>query len=186
MPSTPKPKRPRSDLLEQIAQHRREHQNAPKRAAQDAFGLILDGLNALGALEDFKESVQRVKGFPTSRLIYGPKPVKGMQPTPWVGVVLWSRPAGYHGYKTLTLTGIWVYAQMGVPHFTVGTKILPFTAPFYDADAYNKLIRREFNLYYSDSPAPPPPERRVLNAPYEASKRLEHREAVIAALDACR
>jgi hypothetical protein len=56
----------------------------------------------------------------------------------------------------------------------VGMKLLAFSAPFYDADAYHKLIRKNYDLYYKDDNTPP--AQPAYSVPYDADQRLELRE----------
>src|SRR5690606_27984089 len=160
--------RPRS-VLEQIAQIRREKAEAPKRAAQEELARILDGLNVWGTLEEL-----RTKRF-SPNLCYGPKAIGGLVPTPFVGVVLWHRPAGYYGYKTLTLLGVWAKLEGEKPELLIGSKRLAYSAPFYDAEAYHKLIRRNYDLYYQDDDLPPSD---ALTIPYQPEHRLTLRETI--------
>jgi hypothetical protein len=158
-----------SSILTQIAQIRREKAEAPKRAAQDELARILDGLNVWGILEAL-----RAKRF-SPNLCYGPKVIGGLTPVPYVGVVLWHRPAGYYGYKTLTLLGVWARYEGDNPALLVGVKRLSYSAPFYDAEAYHKLIRRSYDLYYQDDGAPPA-DATVF--PYQPEQRLSLRDTI--------
>jgi hypothetical protein len=161
-----------TSILAQIAQIRREKADAPKRAAQEELARILDGLNVWGALEKLRQ-----KRF-SPNLCYGPKAVGGLEPVPFVGVVLWHRAAGYYGYKTLTLLGVWAREESTVP-ILIGVKRLPYAAPFFDAEAYHKLIRRGYDLYYQDD-GTPPPDAAVI--PYKPELRLSLRETIASEL----
>jgi hypothetical protein len=173
-PATRYPKSSRNtSILAQIAQNRREKAEAPKRAAQDELARILDGLNVWGTLEAL-----RTKRF-SLNLCYGPKAIGGLEPEPYVGVVVWHRAAGYYGYKTLTLLGVWACEEGGKPVLLVGVKRLPYAAPFYDAEAYHKLIRRNYDLYYQDNGAPPADAQAI---PYQPELRLSLRERIAAEL----
>jgi hypothetical protein len=160
-------------VLEQVALIRRAKVEAPKRAAQEELARILDGLNVWGALDDL-----RAKRF-SPNLCSGPKALGGLEPVPYVGVVIWHRPAGYYGYKTLTVLGVWARVESGLPAILIGTKRLAFSAPFYDAEAYHKLIRRSYDLYYHEDGAPPADG---LVIPYHHDDRLPLRERVAAEL----
>lgn len=168
------------DLMASLALYHREKQLAPLRDTQKALATTLDGLNAFGALEELR----RVKFSP--RLCHGPAARDGLSPFAWVGVVIWHRPAGYLGYKTLTLLGVWARAaqenESGAHQIMIGTKRLAFAAPFYDAEAYFKLIPKAFDLYYDDSGSPPDAPTLIFN--YDVKERLEARERVAAALAA--
>jgi len=156
--------------LAQLAAYHREKQLAPMRDAQKALARALDDLNAMGVLEEM-----RVKRF-SANLCGGPAARDGLMPEPWVGALIWHRPAGYFGYKTLTLLGIWAIQRENVPLIMLGVRRLAFAAPFYDAEAYVKLIRGAFDLYYDDKGNPPPTP--ALTFAYDAAKRLEQREVV--------
>ncbi len=166
------------DLIASLALYHREKQLAPLRDTQKALAVTLDGLNAFGALEDLR----RLRFSP--RLCHGPSARDGLTPFPWVGAVIWHRPAGYLGYKTLTLIGVWAKAQdeNGAHQIMIGTKRITFAAPFYDAEAYFKLIPKAFDLYYDDNGSPP--DSPALVFVYDAKQRLEAREQIAAALAA--
>ena len=159
-------------ILEQIAEIR-------GRVQLDPLARVLDGLNVLDALDSI-----RFKRF-SPNLCWGAKAFSGMTPSPWVGAMIWHRPTGYFGYKTLTVIGVWAIAQDGGTIVTVGTKLLPFTAPFYEAETYHKLIRDSFDLYYTDRGSPPDESRRVFTAPYTPDARLTLRELIPAQLALC-
>lgn len=160
-------------ILQQVAQIRHERAEAPKRAAQEDLARILDGLNVLSTLEEL-----RLKRF-SPNLCYGPKTIGALEPVVTVGVVLWHRPAGYYGYKTLTVLGVWARAENPLPLILVGVKRLPFARDFYDAEAYYKLIRRGYDLYYDDDAMPPGDAFTVV---YSAQQRLSLRETIAAEL----
>ena len=160
-------------VLEQVALIRRTKVEAPKRAAQEDLARILDGLNTWDALDDLRE-----KRFARS-LCSGPIALGGLEPVPYVSVVIWYRPAGYYGYKTLTVLGVWARADAGLTTIAVGAKRLAYSAPFYDAEAYHKLIRRNYDLYYKDDGLPPADS---LVIPYHHDERLQLREVVAAEL----
>lgn len=162
-----------TSVLAQIAQIRREKAEAPKRAAQDELARILDGLNVWGTLEDL-----RMKRF-SPNLCYGPKAIGGLQPEPFVGVVLWHRSTGYYGYKVLTLLGVWARGEKDNTVILIGTRRLPYTVDFYEAEAYHKLIRRDYDLYYKDDSTPPSD---ALAIPYSTELRLTLRETIAAEL----
>jgi hypothetical protein len=160
-------------ILQQVAQIRRERAEAPKRAAQENLASVLDGLNVLGTLEDLRQ-----KRF-SPNLCYGPKTVGTLEPVVCVGVVLWHRPAGYYGYKTLTMLGVWARGEGTIPMIFVGVKRLAYARDFYDAEAYYKLIRRSYDLYYDDDSLPPADAFTIL---YSAEQRLSLRETIAAEL----
>jgi hypothetical protein len=155
------PKR-NDDLLNEIIQRRRAHQIA---AETDPLARILDDLNVMDTLESIRKR---------SRLTYGPKVILSAQPSR--AVVIWRRAPGYHAYKTLTLIGVWAYLRDDAPIITIGTKQLAFSAPFYDAEAYNKLIRQNYDLYYKDDNRPP--AQPAFSVRYDPEQRLDLRETI--------
>ncbi|MBN8639237.1 MAG: hypothetical protein J0M07_28220 [Anaerolineae bacterium] len=159
-------------ILEQISEIR-------GRAQLDELARILDGLNALDALDQL-----RAKRF-SPNLSWGAKAFTGKQPTPWVGGLIWHRPAGYFGYKTLTVIGVWAVAEAEGTRIIVGSKLLAFTAPFYEAEAYHKLIRDSFDLYYTDRGAPPEQNHWVFTTLYNPTQRLELRDQLPTLLAQC-
>jgi hypothetical protein len=134
---------------------------------------VLDGLNAYGFLDDVQarhdEKVLR----------YGPKIVTGES---WVGVVIWQRPRGYHGYRTLTLLGIWAYVESVQVMITLGAKTLSFSNPYYNAEAYHKHIQTRFDLYYEGDASPPPESDRLYTVVYDSDQRLNIRREIEAQL----
>ncbi len=151
------------DLLNEIMQRRKANQLAQQT---DPLAQILDDLNAMDALEGLRRR---------ARLCYGPKVIRSALPS--LGVVIWQRPSSYHGYKTLSLIGLWLYFRPADeakrPILAIGKKMLKFSAPFYDADAYHKIIRDNYNLYYQDDNRPP--TQPAYSVAYDAEQRLELR-----------
>jgi hypothetical protein len=164
----------RPSVLAQIAQIRQARAEAPLRAAQDELAVILDKLNAFGALDDVRQA--RFGKL----LSAGPKAASGLTPAPWVGVVAWARPAGYYGYKTLTMLGVWAVAAEQT-NLIIGVKRLPYTAPFFDAEAYHKLFKKGFETYYGEHAATPPDDSAIA-FPYNEAQRLQLRETLASAL----
>lgn len=150
------------DLLNEIVARRKANQVA---AQTDPLARILDDLNAMDALDGLRRRAV---------LYYGPKVIRGAAPS--LGVVIWQRPAGYYGYKTLKLAGVWVVLRGKQPVVCVGYKLLAFSAPFYDADAYHTLIRKSYDLYYKDDNRPP--AKPAYSVAYDAETRLELRGTV--------
>lgn len=171
------PKYTKKDVHAMLMAYYQEKKRAPLRALQKSLATTLDGLNALDALAQLRE-----KHF-SPLLCHGAIARDGLTPQTWVGVMIWHRPSGYLGYKTLTVIGVWAMLdQEGKHQIIVGKKYLPFASPFYDAEAYFKLIRRGFDLYYNDDGSPPPPSGRITEFRYEPAKRLELRETLAQAL----
>ena len=151
------------DLLNEIIARRKANQLAQQT---DPLARILDDLNAMDTLDGIRRR---------STLCYGPKVIKSAAPS--LGVVIWQRAPTYHGYKTLKLVGVWVFPRGESVQIAIGKKLLTYSAPFYDADAYNKLIRDNYNLYYQDDSRPP--DQPNYSTRYDAEQRLDLR-AVIA------
>ncbi|MBI1258556.1 MAG: hypothetical protein GC204_13895 [Chloroflexi bacterium] len=151
------------DLLNEIMQRRKANQLAQQT---DPLARILDDLNAMDALDKLRRR---------ATLCYGPKAIKSALPS--IGVVIWQRASGYYGYKTLSLIGLWVYfrveGEAKRPIIAIGKKMLKFSSPFYDADAYHKLIRDNYNLYYQDDGKPP--AQPTYSVAYDSEQRLELR-----------
>ncbi len=163
-------------IAAQIARLRRLHYEAPLRAAQAELAAVLDGLNALGALDSLKA------GGLSRLLSGGPLAVSGAQLMPWVGAVIWQRAPGYFGYKTLTLYGLWARQAPEGAQILAGIRRLAYALDFYEADAYHKRIRREFALYYADDGRPP--NEPSWSAAYRAEDRLALRAQAAEALAA--
>ncbi len=160
----------REDRYQEILRRAEARKQAQeKAAAQITLSAVLDSLNALDTLDDVRLTDR--KGW----LCWGPRAFKGRD---WVAALLWCKPATYHGYRLLTAFGIWAIAQENAVEVVLGTKQLPYTAPFYEAEAYHKLMREGFDTYYSDDGSPPPEGDRLYSARYDADKRLEMRDAL--------
>jgi hypothetical protein len=142
--------------------------------AQTELARLLDGLDAWACAEKALKVLPRL-------LNWGPKVVKGIAPSPWLGVVIWGRASGYSGYKTLTVRGIWLRAEGETTRLLVGQKRLPYAVEFYEAEAYHKLIGKNFDLYYRDDGAPPAGTL-AFDAPYREEERLALRERLAALL----
>jgi hypothetical protein len=154
---------------------------AKQVAAQshDDLARILDALDAWGKVERMAKA-KALRGR-----CWGPKDIRGLAPAAWVGVMGWHRAPGYHGYKTLTLWGVWAVAEAETPLVVVGAKHVAYSAPFYEAEAYHKLMRRGFSTYYTDDGSPPSPASRRLSIPYDPAARLALRDTVRDALSEC-
>lgn len=163
-------------IMRRMAERRAEQAAAPKREIQEQFAHILDAVDAWGKLEKLKSS-RALRPF-----CWGPKDVRGLSPSPWVGVIIWRRGSGYHGYRQLQIAGVWVYGDEDRPLIAVGTKLVPYSAPTYEAEAYHKLMRRTFDLYYKDNGSPPGASTRLFTTSYDPEQRLAIRDDVRAHL----
>ena len=160
-----------------MRRHRRSkksHQKPPQTPVQRELHRILDDLNAFGFLEDARNRT------PPEMLCFGPKDIYG--PT-WSGVVIWLRPAGYHNYQTLLLLGVWAATAIDEAQILVGRRTLPFTAPFYNPEAYFHTIRRTFDIYYDGNTEPPADQDRLHEVVYDPSQRLAIRQDIEIALE---
>jgi hypothetical protein len=155
------------EIMRRMAERRAQQQVAQ---AKETLGSILDDVDALGKLEHLKRGL---------RFTWGPKVFSAVS---WVGALLWQRGSGYRGYRTLHVVGVWVCQEGEAVDLIVGTKNLAYTAPTYEAEAYHRLMRRGFDLYYQDDGSPPPLTGRRLTLRYSPDQRLENREAVRQAL----
>jgi hypothetical protein len=133
---------------------------------------VLDGLNALGFLDDLRR--KRLPGIS----LYGPKAVKGANPQQWAGAVSWYKPRGYHHYRTLTLLGIWALETDGAVPIIIGQKTLEFDLPIFNPESYYRRIKDQFELAYADDGCPPPENARLYTAVYQPSERLTIRDAI--------
>lgn len=147
------------EMLNEIMARRRANQVA---AQTDPLARVFDALNVMDMLGGIASH---------TALCYGPRVIRTALPS--MGVVIWQRASGYHGYKTLRLVGVWAYERNGRTILAVGAKTLAFAAPFYDADAYHKLIRKSYDLYYKDDNKPP--AQPAYSVAYDAERRLELR-----------
>ncbi len=171
----------RADLLKLIAERQKREALAPLLARQNELARTLDALNAYDALE-----LIRRKRFNVTTC-FGPRPLYGLAPSPWVGVLIWQKAPGYYGYKTLTLYGVWARDAAPPPEgdakpveIVIGRKPIPYTSDFYVAEAYFKLIRDGFDAYYADDGRPPAHPDSLLI--YDAAKRLEQRTTLVGLL----
>ncbi|MCL4249981.1 MAG: hypothetical protein KJ065_17675 [Anaerolineae bacterium] len=159
-----------SSILQQVRQLRAQ-------PVQAELAKILDDLDAWTAVEAALARYSRL-------IAWGPKTVKGDTPSPWVGVIMWRRASGYTGYRTLSLSGVWTVQEAHVVRIIMGQRTLPYAAPFYEAEVYHKLMRKDFTVYYDDNGAPPAPLLRSLDVTYDLQARLALRETILQVLSA--
>ncbi|MFN8376851.1 MAG: hypothetical protein U0694_28760 [Anaerolineae bacterium] len=158
------------EILRRIEAQKRAKESGAQRVTLSA---ALDSLNALGMLDDV-----RITDRP-GWVCWGPLAFEGKD---WLAALVWCKPATYHGYRQLTVLGIWAQFADTAIDITLATKTLAFTAPFYEAEAYHKLMRGGFDTYYNDKGAPPEESGWLYHSRYDADKRLEMRAALKAAL----
>jgi hypothetical protein len=166
------------EIMRRIAQRQQRAQAEP---AQMALADVLDALNAAGLLADVAR-----KRLPI--LCYGPRLFRGVQPAEtgarvWAGAVLWHRPRGYYGYKTLSLLGIWALAG-AAPLVALAAKTLLYSAPVYNPESYQFQIKRRFDLHYEGDASPPVPALWRFSLSYDAAQRLAQRAALAEAVAA--
>lgn len=147
------------------------------------LGRTLDALNAWDALETARQRADR-------RFAWGPKAVASRLTAgvpvviPYAGAVIWRRAPGYHGYKTLTLIGVWCMATAdpALLLVRVATRRLAYRPPFYDPEAYMSIMRRDYTAYYDDDGSPPAADAGLSDVIYAAAERLTQRRWLAAAL----
>jgi hypothetical protein len=161
------------EILRRIESRRQPNAKTPQ---QMKLASILDGLNALGFLEDMRK--KRL----SSISIYGPKAMRGHLPEgestrQWAAALIWYKPRGYHHYRTLNILGIWALDAGDDTHLLVATKTLEFDSPVFNPESYHREIKRGFDLYYRGDAAPPA-DNHLSNLVYVANQRLALREAI--------
>jgi hypothetical protein len=166
-----------TDILRRIEGRRQQSSCAPGQADLSS---ILDGLNALGFLDDIRRK------NPRTISLYGPKAIRGQlkaedKTRAWVGAVAWYKPRGYHHYRTLTVLGVWAIEADACTRIVIGTKPLEFDSPVFNPESYYRHIKRGFDLYYRGDGSPPPPHQ-LYAAQYDAGERLATRETIQAVL----
>lgn len=177
MPDTPEDREARyAEILRRI--EARKSQPAPQ---QVGLAAILDGLNALGALDELKR-----RAHPRFNL-YGPRSLQAAHPAAdggWMGAVIWAKERGYYHYQQITLLGVWAVAETGgAVKIIAGTKVLDFNHPLFNPEAYYHTIKKDFYLYYPDDGSPPHEPTAVLyQATYSDGERLTIRAALAGVL----
>ncbi len=153
----------------------------PTRQAKLAS--VLDGLNAMGVLDDLHR--KRIPGIN----LYGPKAFKGIfpageaqKPAQWAGAVAWYKPRGYHHYRTLTLLGIWALESAGGIQVVIGQKSLEFDLPVFNPKSYYRNIKQGFELHFADDGSPPGADW-LYSIVYDLGQRLAVRQAIVGELD---
>jgi hypothetical protein len=165
------------EILRKLEQQQRQAERAP---VQSRLTQVLDDVNAFGFLEDVQSKP------PRGSLCFGPKVVNsGLKPTAvneasdeWAGVVIWCKPRGYYGYRVLTLVGLWTYTVADTVYLTLGTKELPFTGPYYNAESYFRNLQTNFHIYHQDDGSPPADSGQRYTVAYDPAQRLAIRQAI--------
>jgi hypothetical protein len=161
------------EILRRIESRRHTSAKTPQ---QMKLAGILDGLNALGFLEDMRK-----KRLHTIS-IYGPKAVRGHvtegeSTRQWAAALIWYKPRGYHHYRTLNILGVWALDAGDQTHLLLATKTLEFDSPVFNPESYHREIKRGFELYYRGDGAPPA-DNHLATIVYGADKRLALREEI--------
>lgn len=177
-----------ASILASVERLRAEKAQAAARVVQDDLARLLDLYSPIDTLDALRAARY------AKLLSGGPKVVMGVTPAslpvengaPWVGVVIWARAAGYTGYRHLRVIGVWAVAPSSAsdaaPLIHVGARMLPFRAPFYEAEAYHKLMRRGFETYYQDDGAPPAAHECAHCEAHSPDDRLARRARITTAL----
>jgi hypothetical protein len=151
-----------------------EKPTPPKANAQS---LALATLNLMQVLED------NTPKYLQNWLHYGPATLVGQA---WAAYIIWYREKGYDKYQDLWLFGVWARQADEAIELLVGTKPLKFTAPVFNAESYNTIIRTNFKVYYNDTGDAPAEDDIHFRATYDESRRLALRrelaDAIIQAL----
>lgn len=135
----------------------------PAEKASNEQALILAGLNVMQVLEDHAPK------YLQSYLHYGPASFTGENRA---AVLVWYRQKGYQNYKEMTLYGVWIAGDEKQNHVIVATKPLIFTAPVYNAESYNVVIKQTFKPYYDDDLSPPDESRILYQTLFDVTGRL--------------
>lgn len=154
---------------------RRDERPTPSTLqVRDDLALVLDGLNAWGCVEKWKDAENQLKQI----TCFGPGVFRGYLPSSWVGVVMWYKRRGCYHYDTLYMVGVWaVRGDIGI-EVVVGTKEAAYSHPLYHAEAYYRRMQTEFRTYYQDDGSPPALERRLYAQVYDPAQRLEIRKTL--------
>jgi hypothetical protein len=130
---------------------------------RNAQSLILSNLNLLQVLED------NAPKYLQNYLHYGPAAFVGEG---WASCLVWYREKGYNNYQELWLFGAWAKQEEEATIILIGTKPLQFSAPVFNAESYNAIIKTSFKPYYNDKGSPPAEDDIQFRAIYEESRRL--------------
>jgi hypothetical protein len=142
-----------------------EAQKHAKEKPDVTLTAILDSVNAM----DMIAQAAARDGW----VCWGPKAFTGKG---WLGALVWGRRATYHGYRVLTVVGVWVVMRKGGVDTIFGVKRLPYSVPFYEPEAYHTLMHDTFVTYYGDDGSPP--TEPLYTTPYTAEKRLAIRASL--------
>ena len=158
------------DILKRIAERRPFGSQQRRDKPETPHDRVLDLINAY---DSFADQAQRNY---EQILCYGPKHIRGAA---WSAVVIWYRPKGYHGYRTLHLLGVWAHYRDEDIVISIGQRELPYRAPIFDPSVFRVAVENHFDTYYGDN-GHPPGEADSLHyqSVFETEKRLQHRKAL--------
>ncbi len=159
----------RRRLRRQINRYGKAPERNPTSSPQ---ATILAGLNVLGALE---EAAQQ---YVHDVLWYGPGSFAGQG---WAAALIWYREKGYYAYKQVMLFGLWVVSVDAGEELRIGTRKLAYSAPFYNAESYQRLIQRDFTSYYGAG-EPPQADDVLYRMTWAVERRLALRQEIRDAL----
>jgi len=158
-----------AEIMRRIAQH--------KQVPKPRLSLLETTLDQLNVLDELARLSHRLSAH---RIAYRPGIFKGQG---WVGVLTWHQARGYHGYRSLTITGVWARWQDGDVHIIIGEKARAYSAAIFNAESYHKLICKGFQTYYDDDGRPPTSDDVIhLQAAYTPANRLAIRQQIAAIL----
>jgi len=157
------------NILQRIA-HRKPFKSQAESKPKSPYDLILDSLNAYDTFDVLTHAKY------THIITHGPKVIRRKT---WSGVVIWYRDKGYHGYKLLSLFGIWLHQHETDIQLTIGIRKLPYRASVYNPEGYFATIRKDFKLFYDDSGQPPTADDDILfHTPHNTKERLTYRQTL--------
>lgn len=141
---------------------RHKTRKAPSKRSNEQ-AIILSGLNVLQVLED------NAPKYLLHVLHDGPETFVGDD---WAAALIWYRRKGYQNHKTLTLFGTWVIKEGEASVVHIDQKVLHYSAPIYNAESYNTLIKRDFRPYYEDDGSPPKDRSIHYQVTFDVTRRL--------------
>lgn len=159
------------DILKRIAERKPFRGQSPENQPAKPHERVLDQINAYDCLADIARRQY------ASWTLYGPMSLRGAA---WAGLMIWAHRKGYHGYKRLSLHGVWAHYAGDQILLSIGSRQLTYNAPVYDPGVYRVAIAKNFRIYYADSGAPPAAEETVLcRVDYHDQDRLQHRQTLV-------
>lgn len=130
---------------------------------------ILNGLNIADSL------TTGAPHYLHKLLHYGPRAYTGKT---WAAILIWMRESGYYSYQELTLFGVWAQQQDDQIQILIGVRHLHYSAPVFNAESYQKIIRQNFTTYYGDDGHPPHAGELFFQTAYDPLHRLGLRQEI--------